>query len=168
MFFTHSVLQFNVQFAGGLVQYDDLRISNQSSDDGDALPLSIWKSATVFPDICKDKPRSTIQIIKILTHQSIITEESSEVVPGAHLYNLKLVCHHERKFSTSSLFHLYLLSLIKQSTYFVALLFKDKKALLEHNWWPSLITYLCGMKCTQWVAWRPPPLVYLCHIRSPV
>lgn len=56
VFFTYSMLHFNIQFAGSLVQYDDLRISNQSSDNGDALPLSIWDFATTFPDICKDDP----------------------------------------------------------------------------------------------------------------
>ncbi|KAF3853955.1 hypothetical protein F7725_014643 [Dissostichus mawsoni] len=36
-----SMLHFNIQFAGGLVQYDDLRLPDQSSDDGQALLLSV-------------------------------------------------------------------------------------------------------------------------------
>lgn len=56
-FFTYSMLRFNIQFAGRLIQYDDLRISNQSSDDGDALLLSAWKFVTTFAYICKDKPK---------------------------------------------------------------------------------------------------------------
>lgn len=49
------MLHFNIQFAGSLIQYEDLRISNQSPDDGDALLLSLWKSATTFTYICMDK-----------------------------------------------------------------------------------------------------------------
>lgn len=55
VFYTYSMLHFNIQFAGGLIQYDDLRISNQSSDDGDALLLSIREFSTAFPYICKDE-----------------------------------------------------------------------------------------------------------------
>lgn len=49
------MLCINIQFAGSLVQYDDLRVSNQSSDDGDALPLSCCKFLTTFSYVCKDQ-----------------------------------------------------------------------------------------------------------------
>lgn len=39
--FTHSLPHFSVHFAGGLVQHDDLRLSDQRSDDADGVFLSV-------------------------------------------------------------------------------------------------------------------------------
>lgn len=43
MSLTYGVPHFSIHFAGSLIQYDDLWISNQSSDQGDAVLLSAGK-----------------------------------------------------------------------------------------------------------------------------
>lgn len=55
VFLTHRPLRINVQFARSLIQNDDLRVSNQSSDHGDTLLLSLWQFASTLAYICKKK-----------------------------------------------------------------------------------------------------------------
>lgn len=43
MSFTYSMPHFSIHFASSLIQYEDLWLSNQSSDEGDAVLLSIGK-----------------------------------------------------------------------------------------------------------------------------
>lgn len=53
--YTYRMLRLGIQFAGCFIQNDDLRVSNQSSDHGDALLLSSCKMAPTFSNIWEDK-----------------------------------------------------------------------------------------------------------------
>lgn len=53
--YTYWMLRLDIQFTGCFIQNDDLRVSNQSSDHGDALLLSSCKTTPTFSYIWEDE-----------------------------------------------------------------------------------------------------------------
>lgn len=56
-----------IQTAGDLIQNEDLRLSDQSSRDGDALPLALGQQAVRLPQLCP-RHRIIINPASILPH----------------------------------------------------------------------------------------------------
>lgn len=51
LIFTHRLPHFSVHFASGLIQHDDLRPSDQRSDDADGVLLSVGQFVSIVAQI---------------------------------------------------------------------------------------------------------------------
>lgn len=67
--FTHSLPHFSVHFASGLVQHDDLRLSDQCSDDADGVLLSVRQFvptvAQIWPESGADRREASFSTVSL-------------------------------------------------------------------------------------------------------